>query len=221
MLDPRLLRSELEETATQLARRGFQLETQRIAQLEAERKELQVHTQELQKQRNASAKSIGQAKAKGEDVQPLLDAVANLKAQLETAETALKSLQDELNDIIMGVPNLPHESVPSGKNEDDNEEIRRWGEPRKFDFEAKDHVDLGEALGLLDFETAAKITGSRFSLMSGPLARLHRALTQFMLDLHSGEHGYTETYVPYLVNRDSLRGTGQLPKFADDLFHMD
>ncbi len=221
MLDPRLFRTELEETATQLARRGFNLDAARIAQLEAERKELSVQTQNLQKQRNDSAKSIGQAKAKGEDVQPLLDAVSNLKAQLETAETKLKNLQDELNDIVMGVPNLPHDSVPAGKTEDDNEEVRRWGEPREFDFEPKDHVDLGETLGLLDFETAAKITGSRFSLMSGPLARLHRALTQFMLDLHSDEHGYTETYVPYLVNRDSLRGTGQLPKFADDLFHMD
>ena len=221
MLDPRLFRTELEETATQLARRGFNLDAARIAQLEAERKELSVQTQNLQKQRNDSAKSIGQAKAKGEDVQPLLDAVSNLKAQLETAETKLKNLQDELNDIVMGVPNLPHDSVPAGKTEDDNEEVRRWGEPREFDFEPKDHVDLGETLGLLDFETAAKITGSRFSLMSGPLARLHRALTQFMLDLHSDEHGYTETYVPYLVNHDSLRGTGQLPKFADDLFHMD
>lgn len=221
MLDPRLFRSELEDTAKQLARRGFTLDTDRIAQLEAERKELSVQTQNLQKQRNDSAKSIGQAKAKGEDVQPLLDAVSDLKAQLEVAETKLKSLQEELNDIIMAVPNIPHESVPVGKNEDDNEEVRRWGEPREFDFEPKDHVDLGEALGLLDFETAAKITGSRFSLMTGSLARLHRALTQFMLDLHSGEHGYTETYVPYLVNRDSLRGTGQLPKFADDLFHMD
>ncbi|MCK5640235.1 MAG: serine--tRNA ligase [Gammaproteobacteria bacterium] len=221
MLDPRLFRTELEETATQLARRGFNLDAARIAQLEAERKELSVQTQNLQKQRNDSAKSIGQAKAKGEDVQPLLDAVSNLKAQLETAETKLKNLQDELNDIVMGVPNLPHDSVPAGKTEDDNEEVRRWGEPREFDFEPKDHVDLGEHLGQLDFETAAKITGSRFSLMSGPLARLHRALTQFMLDLHSDEHGYTETYVPYLVNHDSLRGTGQLPKFADDLFHMD
>jgi seryl-tRNA synthetase len=219
MLDPRLLRGDLDNTAAQLARRGFQLDVEAIARLEGERKELQMKTQELQKERNQSSKSIGQAKAKGEDIQPLLDAVADLGDKLKAAEERLSELQAELNVILMGVPNIPDESVPDGKDEDDNEEIRKWGEPRAFDFEPKDHVDVGEGLGL-DFETAVKLTGSRFSVMTGPMARLHRALIQFMLDLHTGEHGYTETYVPYLVNADSLRGTGQLPKFEEDLFKL-
>jgi seryl-tRNA synthetase len=219
MLDPRLFRSELDNTAAQLARRGFQLEVEAIARLEGERKELQVQTQELQAERNQSSKAIGQAKAKGEDVQPLLDAVADLGDRLKAAESRLGELQEELNAILMGVPNIPDVSVPQGKSEEDNVEIRRWGEPRSFDFEPKDHVDVGEKLGL-DFETAVKLTGSRFSVMTGPMARLHRALIQFMLDLHTTEHGYTESYVPYLVNADSLRGTGQLPKFEEDLFKL-
>jgi seryl-tRNA synthetase len=219
MLDPRLFRSELDNTAAQLARRGYQLDVESIARLEGERKELQVQTQELQAERNQSSKAIGQAKAKGEDVQPLLDAVADLGDRLKAAESRLGELQEELNAILMGVPNIPDASVPQGKSEEDNVEIRRWGEPRSFDFEPKDHVDVGEGLGL-DFETAVKLTGSRFSVMTGPMARLHRALIQFMLDLHTGEHGYTETYVPYLVNADSLRGTGQLPKFEEDLFKL-
>jgi seryl-tRNA synthetase len=219
MLDPRLFRSELDDTAAQLARRGFQLDVAAIARLEGERKELQVQTQELQQQRNQSSKAIGQAKAKGEDIQPLLDAVANLGDKLKAAESRLTELQEELNTILMGIPNIPDGSVPEGKSEEDNVEVRKWGVPREFDFQPQDHVDLGEKLGL-DFETAVKLTGSRFSVMTGSMARLHRALIQFMLDLHTCEHGYTEAYVPYLVNADSLRGTGQLPKFEEDLFKL-
>ena len=219
MLDPRLFRSELDETAAQLARRGFELDVAAIARLEEERKSLQVDTQNLQAEKNKSAKSIGQAKAKGEDIQPLLDAVADLGDKLKASEARLSELQEELNAILMGVPNVPDETVPDGKDEEDNVEVRKWGEPREFDFEPKDHVDVGEGLGL-DFETASKLTGSRFSVMTGPMARLHRALIQFMLDLHTSEHGYTETYVPYMVNSDSLRGTGQLPKFEEDLFKL-
>jgi len=220
MLDPKLLRSDLEAVAARLSQRGFDLDTRRIAELEAERKALQVKTQELQNERNTSSKAIGQAKAKGEDAQPLMDKVASLKQELEQCENRLSELQRELDEILMGVPNLPHESVPPGRSEEDNVEVRKWGEPRRFDFEPKDHVDVGAALGGLDFETAAKITGSRFAVMSGPVARLHRALLQFMLDTHTAEHGYTETYVPFLVNADSLRGTGQLPKFEEDLFKL-
>ena len=220
MLDPRLFRSELDETAQQLARRGFALDTAAIARLEAERKEIQVVTQELQKERNQSSRAIGQAKAKGEEIQPLLDAVASLGEKLKGAEGRLSELQDELNAILLGVPNIPDESVPDGKSEEDNVEVRRWGTPREFDFEPRDHVDVGQRLGGLDFDTAAKLTGSRFAVMTGPVARLHRALIQFMLDLHTTEHGYREAYVPYLVNADSLRGTGQLPKFGEELFAL-
>ncbi|MFA7619619.1 MAG: serine--tRNA ligase [Thiohalomonadaceae bacterium] len=220
MLDPRLFRSDLEATAAKLARRGFVLDTAAIARLEAERKDLQTRTQELQAERNAKSKAIGQAKAKGEDAAPLMAAVAGLGDRLKEAEARLSAIQEELNTIVLGVPNIPHESVPDGKDEEDNVEVRRCGTPATFDFEPKDHVDLGNGLGMLDFDTAAKITGARFSLMRGPLARLHRALIQFMLDTHTGEHGYTETYVPYLVNADSLRGTGQLPKFEQDLFAL-
>ncbi|MGE0082215.1 MAG: serine--tRNA ligase [Thiohalomonadaceae bacterium] len=220
MLDPRLFRTDLEATAAKLARRGFVLDTAAIARLEAERKELQTRTQELQAERNAKSKAIGQAKAKGEDAAPLMAAVAGLGDRLKEAEARLAAIQEELNTIALGVPNIPHESVPDGKDEEGNVEVRRWGTPPAFDFEPKDHVDLGNGLGMLDFDTAAKITGARFSLMRGPLARLHRALIQFMLDTHTGEHGYTETYVPYLVNADSLRGTGQLPKFEQDLFAL-
>ncbi len=220
MLDPRLFRTDLEATAAKLARRAFVLDTAAIARLEAERKALQTRTQELQAERNAKSKAIGQAKAKGEDAAPLMAAVAGLGDTLKEAETRLAAIQEELNAIALGVPNIPHESVPEGKDENDNVEVRRWGTPATFDFEPKDHVDLGNGLGMLDFDTAAKITGARFSLMQGPLARLHRALIQFMLDTHTSEHGYTETYVPYLVNADSLRGTGQLPKFEQDLFAL-
>ena len=220
MLDPRLFRGELENTAAQLARRGFELDVAAIARLEAERKEVQVQTQELQNERNQRSKAIGQAKAKGEDAQPLLDAVADLGDRLKQAEERLSAIQDELGAILMGVPNIPDESVPDGKEEADNVEIRRWGEPGKFDFEPLDHVDIGQRLGGLDFDTASKLTGSRFAVMSGAVARLHRALIQFMLDLHTTEHGYRETYVPYIVNSNSLRGTGQLPKFEEDLFAL-
>lgn len=220
MLDPRLFRSDIEATASKLARRGYQLDTVTISRLESERKQLQIETQELQNERNRSSKSIGQAKARGEDIQPLLDAVANLGDRLKQDEARLTEIQQELNDVLMGIPNIPDESVPDGRDEDDNVEVRRWGEPKRFDFEPLDHVDLGEKLGLMDFDTAARITGSRFSLMTGSLARLHRALIQFMLDLHTSEHGYQEAYVPYLVNADSLRGTGQLPKFEEELFAL-
>ncbi|BAN69425.1 serine--tRNA ligase [endosymbiont of unidentified scaly snail isolate Monju] len=221
MLDPKRFRTELDEIAAQLARRGFALDTDRIRALEERRKALQVRTQELQNERNTRSRSIGRAKAAGEDIQPLLDAVADLGEQLKAAEAELAEVQGALREILLGVPNLPHSSVPDGEDEDDNREERRWGEPPAFDFEPKDHVDLGEALGGLDFDAAAKITGSRFVVMRGDIARLHRALTQFMLDVHTTEHGYVETYVPYMVNADSLYGTGQLPKFAEDLFHLE
>ncbi len=220
MLDPRLIRNQLDETAVRLAARGFKLDTARIAALDAERKEVQVRTQALQNERNTRSKAIGKAKAAGEDIAPLMAEVADLGEQLKQGEARLEVLQTELNDILLGVPNIPHASVPAGKDENDNLEVRRWGEPRSFNFTPRDHVDVGESLGLLDFETAAKIAGARFAVMSGALARMHRALIQFMLDLHTGEHGYTETYVPYLVNSDSLLGTGQLPKFEADLFKM-
>jgi len=220
MLDPKLIRSELEYVATQLARRGFKLDIAAISALEDERKSIQVETQQLQNERNKSSKAIGQAKAKGEDAQPLLDAVANLGDKLKAAEERLNEIQGHLNDLLLGIPNIPQADVPDGKDENDNLEIRRWGEPPAFDFEAKDHVDLGDELGYVNFDVAAKITGSRFNVMSGPVARLHRALAQFMLDTHTREHGYTEVYVPYMVNSDSLQGTGQLPKFEEDLFKL-
>ncbi len=220
MLDPKLLRTELPAVAAQLARRGFDLDLERIGALESKRKDLQVAVQELQNERNTRSKSIGKAKAKGEDIQPLLAEVAELGDKLKAGQEALEGVQSELADIAMGIPNLPHESVPDGRDEADNREERRWGTPASFDFEPKDHVDLGAHSGLLDGEAAAKLTGSRFTVMSGPLARMHRALIQLMLDTHTGEHGYTETYVPYMVNADSLRGTGQLPKFEEDLFKL-
>jgi seryl-tRNA synthetase len=220
MLDPKLIRGHLSEVAERLAARGFKLDTGRIAALEADRKAIQVQTQALQNERNTRSKAIGKAKAGGRDAAPLLAEVADLGEQLKQAEARLERLQGELNDILLGVPNLPHASVPVGRDENDNTEVRRWGAPRSFDFAPKDHVELGAALGLLDFETAAKIAGARFAVMSGPLARMHRALIQFMLDLHTQQHGYTETYAPYLVNADSLRGTGQLPKFEADLFRL-
>ncbi len=218
MLDPKLLRSDLTGVAAQLARRGFILDTDTLQSLEERRKAIQVQTQALQAERNARSKGIGKAKAAGEDIAPLLREVEGLGDQLKAAEEDLAGLQEELNSILMGIPNIPHASVPDGKGEEDNAEIRKWGEPAVFDFEPKDHVDLGEGLGQLDFETAARLTGSRFCVMHGPLARLHRALIQFMLDTHTQQHGYNEVYVPYLVNADSLRGTGQLPKFEEDLF---
>ncbi|MGM0593946.1 MAG: serine--tRNA ligase [Pseudomonadota bacterium] len=221
MLDPRLIRTDIDYVAQQLARRGYELDSAAISDLEAERKALQVETETLQSERNSRSKAIGKAKANGEDIQPLLDAVADLGDKLKQAEGRLGEVQERLNSILMGIPNLPDESVPDGSDDEDNVEIRRWGEPRAFDFEPLDHVDVGERLGGLDFDTASKLTGSRFAVMSGPLARLHRALIQFMLDLHTAEHGYSETYVPYIVNSNSLRGTGQLPKFEEDLFALE
>ncbi len=218
MLDPKLLRSDIESTAKKLARRGFALDTAALVILEEKRKRVQVATQQLQAERNAQSKVIGMAKAKGEDTSKLMQEVSNIGAALKQAETELEQIQNKLTEIALDIPNLPHVSVPDGKNENDNTEVRRWGEPRKSDFKTKDHADLGHALGMMDFDTAAKIAGARFVVMSGPLARLHRALIQFMLDLHTREHGYTETYVPYLVNAESLCGTGQLPKFEQDLF---
>jgi seryl-tRNA synthetase len=218
MLDPRLFRTELDFVAAQLARRHFAFDAAAYAALEARRKAVQVQTQELQNQRNSNAKAIGQAKAKGEDVQPLLDQVAQLGDDLKAAETQLADIQKEMDALMSGIPNILDESVPEGKNEEANQEISRWGEPRQFDFEAKDHVDLGAALQGMDFELGAKIAGSRFVVLNGALARLQRAIIQLMLDTHTSEHGYTETYVPFLVNADSLRGTGQLPKFEADLF---
>jgi seryl-tRNA synthetase len=220
MLDPQLLRNNLEDTAALLKRRGYDLDTKEFSALEEQRKTLQMSAQSLQAERNKKSKNIGKAKASGEDIQPLLDEVSSLGAKLEEAEKALAVVQEEMNNIMMALPNVPDASVPDGKSEDDNVEIRKWGEPKQFDFDVKDHVDLGEALGQLDFEAGAKIAGSRFAVMHSGIANMHRALTQFMLDLHTTEHGYSETYVPYIVNSDSLRGTGQLPKFEEDLFKL-
>jgi seryl-tRNA synthetase len=208
----------LADVAAQLKRRAYDLDVETIDQLEAQRKAIQVRTEELQAERNRSSKSIGKAKAAGEDIQPLLDQVAGLGQQLDDAKQDLDGIQEQLNDILMGIPNLPHDSVPQGDDEAHNQEVRRWGEPASFDFEVKDHVDLGSELGGMELDAAVKLSGSRFVVLRGPLARLHRALIQFMLDVHTQEHGYQECYVPYLVNADSLRGTGQLPKFEEDLF---
>jgi seryl-tRNA synthetase len=219
MLDIQLLRSNLAGVSNRLATRGFALDTEIFARLEAERKIIQTRTQELQARRNSSSRLIGQAKAKGEDVSAIMAEVATLGDELKQAEVQLGEVQDALQQMLEVIPNLPHGSVPVGKSEADNLEVRKVGKIPKFDFAVKDHVDLGEKLGL-DFETATKIAGARFSLLKGPLARLHRALAQFMLDTHTEKHGYTETYVPYIVNADSMRGTGQLPKFEQDLFQV-
>ena len=219
MLDPKLLRSDLDHVVDNLKKRGFDFPRSEYEKLEAERKELQVRTEQLQNDRNTRSKSIGQAKAKGEDIQPLLHEVGKLGDELKDAEERLAALQVTLDDLLMRVPNLLHESVPTGRDEDDNKEVRRWGDPKEYSFTPKDHVDLGS--DLMDFDLAAKLTGSRFVTLKGPMARLHRALAQFMLDTHVAEHGYEEVYVPYMVNRASLLGTGQLPKFGEDLFRLD
>ena len=218
MLDPQLLRTQIDRIAARLADRPFALDIAGFQALEGERKQVQTRTQELQSLRNQFAKRIGQAKAKGEDAAPLMAEAARANDELAELEQRLNALQVKLADFVMNVPNVPHESVPAGKGPEDNPELRRVGEPRRFDFPVKDHVDLGAALGLLEFETAGKIASTRFSLMKGQLARLHRAIAQLMLDVHTTEHGYTEVYVPYLVNAESMRGTGQLPKFEEDLF---
>jgi len=221
MLDLKLLRTEPQEVANGLARRGFQLDVNLLETLEAERRQAQLDAQSLQTERNARSKMIGKAKASGEDIAPLLAEIDDLGDQHKAAEARLAKVLEQLNDLAMGIPNIPQDDVPAGKDENDNVEVSRWGTPRQFNFEPKDHVDLGAGLQQMDFETAAKITGARFVTLTGQLARLQRALIQFMLDLHITEHGYTETYVPYLVNADSLRGTGQLPKFVEDLFAVD
>jgi len=220
MLDPQLIRNDLDGVAARLASRGFALDRDLLATLEAERKRLQIDTQALQQERNERSKAIGKVKAAGEDIAPLKAAVAELGDRLKENEERLDGIQTELQAMLLGIPNLPHSSVPLGRTESDNVEVRRWGEPPTHAFEPLDHVELGARLGMLDFETAAKISGARFVCIQGELARLHRALVQFMLNLHTAEHGYEEIYVPYLVNADSLRGTGQLPKFEEDLFAL-
>lgn len=220
MLDTKIVRANPEAVAEQLAKKHFEFPVARFNELEAQRREAQIQTENLQNERNTRSKSIGKAKAAGEDIQPLLAEVETLGSQLDAAKAQLSDITAALDDMLLGVPNIPDDSVPAGESEDDNVEVRRWGTPRELDFDPQDHVALGEANGGLDFETAAKITGSRFSLMTGKMARLHRALIQFMLDVQTSEHGYTETYVPYMVNEDSLKGTGQLPKFGEELFKV-
>lgn len=220
MLDPKRLRNDLEEVAQQLARRGFKLDVARIQELESQRRELQSATQELQNQRTLRSKAIGQAKARGEDIQPLLAEVDGLGERLVQSEQALAALQEQIQAIALNIPNILDASVPDGKDENDNVEVRRWGTPRQFEFTPKDHVDLGAPNGWMDFDAGSKLTGSRFVVLRTAMAKLHRALIQFMLNTHTEQHGYNEVYVPYMVNADSLRGTGQLPKFEEDLFKL-
>ena len=220
MLDLQALRNDLDDVAARLTTRGYPLDTISFGQLESERKTIQTRTQELQAKRNATSKQIGMGKAKGEDVSAIMAEVAGLGDELKELEAQLEHIQQDLQVFLSVIPNIPHLSVPVGKSEADNVEMRRVGSSTEFYFEVKDHVSVGEGVGGLDFETATKISGSRFSLLKGPLARLHRALAQFMLDVHTEQHGYTEVYVPYLVNADSMRGTGQLPKFEEDLFRV-
>ena len=221
MIDPKLLRNSAEEVKANLARRGFDFDADAYLTLEEKRKALQVDTENLQSERNTRSKAIGQAKAKGEDIAPLLEAVADLGDRLEAGQSDLHAVQTELRDIELGLPNLLHDDVPDGSDEDDNIEIRRWGEKPNLEFEARDHIELGEGLGLLDFDAASKISGARFVVLRGALAKMQRALISFMLDIHAGEHGYEEAYVPYLVHANALEGTGQLPKFEADLFKTD
>jgi seryl-tRNA synthetase len=218
MIDPKLLRSDPAAVAANLAKRGFTLDIARLGELEESRKKWQIRSDELRNERNVNAKNVGKAKAQGQDVAPLLKQVETLGEELAKAEAELTSVQRELDQIALGLPNLLDASVPEGRDEAANKEIRRWGTPRQFDFKPRDHVEIGESLGQMDFAAAGKISGARFSVLSGPLARLHRALIQFMLDLHTREHGYREMYVPYLVNAESMTGTGQLPKFEGDAF---
>ena len=220
MLDPKQLRGDAAGVAANLSRRGFVLDVAAFNALDERRKVAQVESDRVRAERNANAKAVGMAKGKGEDVSALLKRAEELTGQLAASDAAIAAVQSELDSWQLGLPNLLHESVPEGRDESANQEVRRWGEPKKFDFTPKDHVELGEKLGGLDFETAAKISGARFSVMKGGVARLHRALAQFMLDTHTREHGYTELYVPYLVLGSSLQGTGQLPKFEADLFHV-
>lgn len=220
MIDPKLLRNNIDFVNTALAKRGIQLNVEEWAALESRRKTLQQQTENLQAERNAGAKQVGQLKKSGADTSEIMARMQAISDEIKQAEIALSELQAEIEEKSLNIPNLPDESVPEGKDEQDNVEVLKWGTPRQFEFEIKDHTDLGEWMGGLEFETAAKLTGSRFSVLKGPLARLQRAITQFMLDTHTLKHGYTEAYVPYLVNAESLRGTGQLPKFEEDLFKL-
>jgi seryl-tRNA synthetase len=220
MLDSKLVRTQLHEVAERLAARGFVLDVARFEALEAQRKTVQTRTEQLQAERNSRSKSIGQAKQRGEDIAPLLAEVDQMGSDLEQGKRELDSIQSELDNLLLNIPNLPHESVPVGADEEGNVEVSRWGTPRSFDFPIQDHVALGEKYGWLDFETAAKLSGARFALLRGPIARMHRALAQFMINLHTGEHGYEEAYTPYLVQAPALQGTGQLPKFEEDLFKI-
>ena len=221
MLDSKLVRSQPAEIAARLATRGFTLDVAALEALEARRKQVQTRTEQLQAERNARSKSIGQAKARGEDIAPLLAEVDRMGSDLEAAKRELDGIQNELDQLLLNIPNLPDASVPVGPDEEANVEVSRWGTPREFDFPVLDHVALGERNGLLDFERAAQLSGARFAVMRGPIARLHRALAQFMINLHTTEHGYEEVYTPYLVQASTLQGTGQLPKFEEDLFRID
>ena len=220
MLDSKLVRTQLHEVAERLAARGFVLDVARFEALEAQRKTVQTRTEQLQAERNSRSKSIGQAKQRGEDIAPLLAEVDQMGSDLEQGKRELDTIQLELDNLLLNIPNLPHESVPVGADEEGNVEVSRWGTPRSFDFPIQDHVALGEQHGWLDFETAAKLSGARFALLRGPIARLHRALAQFMVNLHTEQHGYEEAYTPYLVQASALQGTGQLPKFEEDLFKV-
>jgi seryl-tRNA synthetase len=220
MLDPKLLRNDVSAVAANLARRGFAFDTDAFVALEARRKDCQVEVENLRKERNERSKSIGRAKAAGEDIEPLLQEVSTLGSKLESAEAQMHEIDAGLSELLSGVPNLLQADVPDGSDEADNLELRKWGTPRQFEFPVRDHVDLTEQSGTLDFDAAARLSGSRFAVLQGPLAQLHRALTQFMLDVHTRDHGYVETYVPYIVAPPVLFGTGQLPKFAEDLFAL-
>ncbi len=220
MLDQKLVRNAPQEVADKLVKKGFTLDVAALNQLEESRKQLQVDTENLQSERNSTSKQIGKLKAQGQDTTEIMAAVSAFGAQLDDKKAQLKVVQDDLNSLFMEMPNIPHDSVPEGDDEDDNQEVLVWGDKPQFDFMVKDHVDLGEGLGGLDFPAAIKVTGARFMVLKGQLARLHRALIQYMLNSHINDHGYEEVYVPYLVNADSLRGTGQLPKFEEDLFKV-
>lgn len=220
MIDPKLLRGDLSKLQTKLATRGYELDTAFWTDAETKRKALQVTTEELQAKRNAGAKQIGELKRNGDDASEVMAQMQAVSSEIKQAEEDLKILQESISTAALQIPNIPEDGLPVGTDEADNVEVRKWGEPRQFDFEIKDHTDIGEGLGMLDFEMAAKLTGSRFSVLKGQLARLNRALIQFMLDTHTQKYGYTEMYVPYIVNSDSLQGTGQLPKFEEDLFKL-
>ncbi len=220
MLDPKLIRNNLHEVAKQLLKKNYTLDVDALEQLEAERRKIQIITEHLQNERNLRSKKIGKAKAAGEDIVPLIAEMNQVGVDLEQAKDQLKDVHDKLNDILLSIPNIPHDSVPAGCTDDDNEVTRICGEPREFNFQPNDHIEIGAKLAGMDFDVAAKITGARFVSLRGPLAKMHRALTQLMLDMHTNEHEYQECYVPYIVNRDSLIGTGQLPKFEEELFKV-